>query len=143
MDVQKGPPAGGHVLRALYSFHGSDRHQKWRVSSSVPNSSARRIPVASGPLAARAKPETAATSTSQATSGSSQEARTVKKLEHSFVAGVTRQPSLDLWLVYKAPPPPYAPLVEGRTGGGGKAYGLEDIARIHDRDGRSGMTIAQ
>jgi len=59
----------------------------------------------------------------------------VKKLEHSFVAGVTCQPSPDLWLAYKAPSPPYSILVEGRTGGGCKAYGLEDIARIHYGDG--------
>jgi hypothetical protein len=59
----------------------------------------------------------------------------VKKLGHSFVAGVTCQPSPDLWLAYKAPSPPYSILVEGRTGGGCKAYGLEDIARIHYGDG--------
>src|SRR5713101_5223228 len=80
---------GGHVLRALCPFHGSDRQRslrvqvhsgrfvcfacgawaiwKRRVHSGVKSSSA-------SPPPARAKPSPAATYASQAASGSSQEA---------------------------------------------------------------------
>ena len=67
----------------------------------------------------------------------------VKKPEHSFVAGDTGQPSSNLWLASGALHPAYSTPVEGRTGGGCKAYGLEDTARIYHRDCRSGPAAPQ
>src|SRR5712691_9578008 len=69
--------------------------------------------------------------------------RMVKKPEHSFVAGVARQSSSNLRLACGVLHHAYSTLVEGRTGGGRKAYGLEDIARIHYRNRRSGAAGAQ
>ena len=67
----------------------------------------------------------------------------VKKLEHSFVAGATRQASSPLRLASEALHPAYSTRVERRTGGGCKTYGLADTTRIHHRDCRSGTAVAQ
>jgi hypothetical protein len=48
-----------------------------------------------------------------------------------------------LYLAYGALHPAYSTPIEGRTGGGWKAYGLEDIARIHYGDGRSGIATSR
>jgi hypothetical protein len=66
-----------------------------------------------------------------------------QKPEHSFVAGDMRQPSSHLWRTYGALHPAYSTLVEGRTGGGGKAYGLEDCGRLSDGERKTLAEIGQ
>ncbi len=68
--------------------------------------------------------------------------------------GAVRSKNSDLafWRGLRASPHPqlaygalhraYSTLIKSGTGGGGKAHGLEDIARIHHGDGRSGTAAA-
>ena len=66
---------------------------------------------------------------------------------HSQNSNITfsqaRQSSASLWLAYRVLHPAYSTPVESRTGGGCKAYGLADFARIDYVDCRSGIVAAQ
>src|SRR5437016_13607893 len=55
----------------------------------------------------------------------------VKKLETALTAQFMTPPSPTLRLACWPPQPAYSTPIEGGTGGGGKAYGLEDIACVH------------
>src|SRR6266852_1878495 len=57
--------------------------------------------------------------------------RMVKKLETALTAQFMTPPSPTLRLACCPPHPAYSTPIEGGTGGGGKAYGLEDIACVH------------
>src|SRR6266446_4433238 len=67
----------------------------------------------------------------------------VKKLEAGLTAEVTTPPSPTLRLAYCPSHPTYSPPSESRTGRGGEAYELEDLAGVYHGDGRSGTAAAQ
>jgi hypothetical protein len=60
--------------------------------------------------------------------------RMAKKLEPGLTTAVTSSPLHPLRLACCLPHPPYSAPMEGGTDGGRKAYGLEDVARIHHGD---------
>src|SRR6266446_6887725 len=69
--------------------------------------------------------------------------RMVKKLKPGLTEGLTSLPWPNFRLAYCLPHHAYSTPSEGGTDGGGKAYGLEDLAGVHHGDGRSGTARAQ
>ena len=67
----------------------------------------------------------------------------VKKLETALTAEFMIPPWLTLRLACCPPQQAYSTPIEGDTGGGCKAYGLEDIAGVHHGKCRSKITAAQ
>jgi hypothetical protein len=61
----------------------------------------------------------------------------VKKLETVLAAEFMTSPLSELRLAYYPPPLAYSTAIVDSTGGGGKAYGLEDIVGVPHGNRRS------